>query len=120
MSLPPEQQITNFLKENPLVCSILEDDVEKMENILESNPNLNVSKQDNHKQTPLHYAAFIGNENTCVTLIRHGAQIDVKDNIGLTPLHRACAADRAQAVEVLIEVFVLSFCDRNSFACPQA
>ena len=62
MSLPPEQQITNFLRENPLVCSILEDDTEKMENILESNPNLNVSKQDNHKQTPLHYAAFIGNE----------------------------------------------------------
>ena len=43
-------------------------------------------------------------KNTCVTLIRYGAQIDVKDNIGLTPLHRACAADRAQAVEVLIDV----------------
>ena len=89
-----------------------------MEHILETNPNINVSKHDNHRQTPLHYAAFIGNEvkqqlasnpnsylkNTCVTLIRYGAQIDVKDNIGLTPLHRACAADRSQAVDVLIEV----------------
>ena len=33
-----------------------------------------------------------------MSLIRNGAQIDTKDQDGLTPLHRACGADRNEGM----------------------
>ena len=66
-----------------------------------------ISKPDSERQTALHYAAFIGNPEVCRALIRHGSQVDPKDQDGFTPLHRACAADRNEAVEILIEVRLL-------------
>ena len=39
-----------------------------------------------------------------MALIRHGSQIDPKDQDGFTPLHRACAADRSDAVDNLLRV----------------
>ena len=39
-----------------------------------------------------------------MALIRHGSQIDPKDQDGFTPLHRACAADRSEAVDNLLRV----------------
>ena len=39
-----------------------------------------------------------------MALIRHGSQIDPKDKDGFTPLHRACAADRSDAVDNLLRV----------------
>jgi ankyrin repeat protein len=59
-SVAPEQQITQFLIENPLVSSILDDDAERVDKILE-NANIDANKHDQERQTPLHYAAFIGN-----------------------------------------------------------
>lgn len=59
-SVAPEQQITQFLIENPLVNSILEDDADRVESIFNDN-RFDVTKHDQERQTPLHYAAFIGN-----------------------------------------------------------
>ena len=42
-------------------------------------------------------------QEICLSLIRHGAVIDPKDNDGFTPLHRACAADRNEAVGILMQ-----------------
>ena len=45
---------------------------------------------------------FVLFQEVCKTLIRSGAQIDPKDPDCFTPLHRACAADRNETVELLI------------------
>eukprot|EP00903_Cladosiphon_okamuranus_P018232 g16771.t1 len=46
--------------------------------------------------TPLHCAAICGNTGTMASLLRHGADVDVQDAQGLTPLHVACTAHGAQ------------------------
>ena len=81
-----------------------------------------ITKPDSERQTALHYAAFIGNPEVCRALIRHGSQVDPKDQDGFTPLHRACAADRNEAVDILIEVSIQNlsysghFKQRNLFS----
>ena len=60
-SVAPEQQITQFLVENPLVSSILDDDVDRVDQIASARTRDDVLKHDQERQTPLHYAAFIGN-----------------------------------------------------------
>lgn len=104
------------------MTSILEDDSESVENRVNSDK-FDPKEQDPERQTPLHYAAFIGNpvshflnkektllrlkfsneisiiKEICLSLIRNGAQIDTKDQDGLTPLHRACGADRNEGTD---------------------
>ena len=121
--MPGEQQITQYLIENPLINAILDDDEEKVNQLIRlgfrtkctswfwlflnpiiSAKEYDITKPDSERQTALHYAAFIGNPEVCRALIRHGSQVDPKDQDGFTPLHRACAADRNEAVDILIEV----------------
>uniref|UniRef100_A0A8D0D5R9 Ankyrin repeat domain 44 n=1 Tax=Sander lucioperca TaxID=283035 RepID=A0A8D0D5R9_SANLU len=57
--------------------------------------------QDAEKRTPLHAAAFLGDAEITELLILSGARVNAKDNMWLTPLHRAVAS-RSEAVRVLI------------------
>ena len=49
--------------------------------------------QDGHNRTALHAAAFFGCTEIIELLLKHGAHVNAKDNLWLTPLHRACRND---------------------------
>lgn len=53
--------------------------------------------------TPLHYAAWYGNEKAVRLLIPGGADIDAKGKEGMTPLHCAAARNHAKIAEFLLE-----------------
>ncbi|XP_038869980.1 BRCA1-associated RING domain protein 1 [Salvelinus namaycush] len=58
----------------------------------------------NHKgETPLHLAAIKGDVETVKELLDQGADPNLKDNAGWTPLHEACNLGHQGVVEVLVE-----------------
>jgi ankyrin repeat protein len=56
--------------------------------------------------TPLHYAAFFGQEDAARILIERGAEVEVvarNESIRVTPLHSAAAGSHAAIVKLLLE-----------------
>ena len=58
--------------------------------------------QNDHRMTPLMYAACKGNEHTCRALLRRGASLDRTNVAGETPLFLACANNHMGVVRVLV------------------
>ncbi|KAI9653059.1 MAG: hypothetical protein M1821_007710 [Bathelium mastoideum] len=54
-------------------------------------------------RTPLHSAAYLGDESCIRTLLDYGAKIDVKDRWGYTPLSRALSNRKLSAAVTLFE-----------------
>lgn len=52
-----------------------------------------VNKQNNEGKTALHYAVYNGNMQLCMALMDRGADKDIKDNDGITPLDMAADSD---------------------------
>ena len=50
--------------------------------------------------TPLHQAAFVGDANVADLLITHGAEVDARTELGVTPLH--CAAGYRRVHEMVL------------------
>ena len=67
-----------------------------------ADPNANNS----HGSTALHFAAEKGCLETVKELVKYGAQLDVVDAEGLTPLQRACCGCHDEVVE-----WIISQCD---------
>ena len=61
-----------------------------------------VDAQDMGHSTPLHVAAFAGNNHMCATLVEAGASVDATDLSGNTPLHRATLEGHADVMQVLL------------------
>uniref|UniRef100_A0A8C2D804 Ankyrin repeat domain 52a n=1 Tax=Cyprinus carpio TaxID=7962 RepID=A0A8C2D804_CYPCA len=57
--------------------------------------------QDQERRTPLHAAAWLGDVHIMELLISAGANVNAKDHVWLTPLHRA-AASRNEMVKLLL------------------
>lgn len=72
--------------------------------LLEQGANPNAT--NSHGSTALHFAAEKGCLETVKELVKHGAQIDVVDAEGLTPLQRACCGCHDEVVE-----WIISQCD---------
>jgi ankyrin repeat protein len=56
--------------------------------------------------TPLHYAAFFGQEDAARILLERGAEVEVvarNESIRVTPLHSAAAGSHAEIVKLLLE-----------------
>lgn len=53
--------------------------------------------------TPLHYAACRGVLNTIMRLLGNGAEPDVANIHGLTPLHKACMFGQEAVVKKLVK-----------------
>jgi ankyrin repeat protein len=55
--------------------------------------------------TPLHYAAFFGNETAVGLLLTYGAEVNVysRNDLHVMPLHSACAARHIGIVKLLLE-----------------
>ena len=64
------------------------------------------AKEPKAGYTPLHIAAFSGRTEVVRVLLDHGAQVDARDNMDMTPLMEAVAAmkeENADAARLLIE-----------------
>ena len=55
-----------------------------------------------NKQSPLHYAAMIGNSKISEFLLQNGADINAVDKENNTPLHEASRKGRLNVVQVLL------------------
>uniref|UniRef100_A0A8U7NVW5 Ankyrin repeat domain 52 n=1 Tax=Corvus moneduloides TaxID=1196302 RepID=A0A8U7NVW5_CORMO len=102
----------------PLVQAIFNRDVEEVRSLLNQKENINVLDQE--RRTPLHAAAYIGDvailellilsegilgrwdpaEPRCVPA---GANVNAKDTVWLTPLHRAAASRHEKALHLLLK-----------------
>ncbi|CAM9793284.1 unnamed protein product [Ectocarpus sp. 6 AP-2014] len=58
---------------------------------------------DRFGRTPLHCACTGDCPEAVVSMLRHGARVDVKDDAGDTPLHAASAAGRSEWIRALID-----------------
>ncbi|GMM27447.1 palmitoyltransferase [Martiniozyma asiatica (nom. inval.)] len=58
---------------------------------------------DDHKRTPLHWAAYQGDHLTVSLLITCGAKLDLKDEKGFTPLHWGIVSASKQVVTQLLD-----------------
>uniref|UniRef100_A0A4W5L1W2 BRCA1 associated RING domain 1 n=1 Tax=Hucho hucho TaxID=62062 RepID=A0A4W5L1W2_9TELE len=68
-----------------------------------SQNSLAVVKRNHKGETPLHLAAIKGDVETVKELLDQGADPNLKDNAGWTPLHEACNLGHQGVVEVLVE-----------------
>lgn len=71
--------------------------------ILEKHPNFVTEASKEGQLTPLHIAAFSGNDEIVRYLIAHGALLDALDKKEGTPLHAAIRKGHLTTVEILLE-----------------
>ncbi len=84
------------------ICEAAEEgDINKVELILEENPTLLNSKDENGAM-PLHVAASRGHRNVAELFIAKGAKINAKDHEGQTPLHHAALNNHRDIAELLL------------------
>jgi ankyrin repeat protein len=62
-------------------------DLTKIKTLLKDNPKLVASKEDEHWNTPLHYAVREGHRNVVELLLVNGADVSAKNKDGNMPLH---------------------------------
>ena len=93
-------------KFSPLFTAIHHKRLEAVDVLLDAgaDPNVVVSKEHEQGQRPLHHVAYrhIGDLDYMSRLVDHGADINVLDKRGLTPLHLASTANNLKAVEYLL------------------
>ena len=61
-----------------------------------------VNEKNAAGSTALHDASYHGYNGLVVQLIQAGADVEIKDATGCTPLQRACAGNRPATVYILI------------------
>jgi uncharacterized protein len=78
-------------------------DVSKVRALLSSGNSVNQTEEDSQR-TGLHTAAVNGNLQIAAILIKAGARIDARDNIGNTPLIYAADHDHLEMAKLLMDV----------------
>lgn len=81
-----------------LVEAVLDGDTEGLEAMLPTHGTLRNSRNE----TALHWAARVGRPECVQSLLRHGADIDAQDTIGVTALIWACWKGHVGCVEALL------------------
>jgi ankyrin repeat protein len=69
---------------------VANNNIDKLKNLLEKNNLLDINIQDDDGDTALHIAIFLSNIEACDILIKHNANIFIRDKWGQSPLHRLC------------------------------
>jgi len=62
-----------------------------------------VLQADRHGQTPLSFAARLGDVPTVAALLKHQADPSACDEFGCTPLHKAASWGHASALQLLLD-----------------
>jgi len=80
-------------------------DCGRLQRLIKKNSEI-VNAKNESGSTPLHCAAYAGQEKAALLLIAKGAEInaagDAADNYGLTPLHNAARVGHKRAVNLLL------------------
>jgi ankyrin repeat protein len=77
-------------------------DLETLGLLIEQGANVNWRDGDNFEPTALHFFAAIGKTELAELLIDHGADLDARNNQGLTPLHSAALEGQLDTAKLLI------------------
>ena len=84
-----------------LQMAAFKDDVQSIETMLNGGADINAGR-DKYDWTPLHWAAWKGNERAIRVLIKRGAALGPADTSGMSPLHLAAMHGQAGAAKALI------------------
>ena len=77
-------------------------DLEKVQTLLEDNPNLVFSADNPNGYTPLHCAALKGQKDVAALLLASKAVVNAKDSCARTPLHWAAMKGQKDVAELLL------------------
>ncbi|NNE94083.1 MAG: acyltransferase family protein [Verrucomicrobiales bacterium] len=81
-----------------------DNDVQKLNQILEANPGIDLNEMDAaNKLPPLNWAALAGSPDAANFLLEKGAKVNVRSGDQSTPLSHAAFMGRSQVAKILIE-----------------
>lgn len=86
----------------PLMQAVLNDDISGVAFFIKTNED-EINKQNIGGATALHIASRIGNYEIANILIKKGADLDIQDNEGWTPIMRASSSAYHDLVKLLID-----------------
>ena len=84
-----------------LQMAAFNDDVQSIQTMLNGGADINTGR-GKYDWTPLHWAAWKGNEQAISVLVKRGAALGPPDMSGMTPLHLAAMQGHAVAAKTLI------------------
>ncbi len=89
--------------ESSLYDAIEDNNLESIIGLLKHGANPNELREPPHTRTPLLVATISGKENIVGTLLAHGADPNIADRSGCTPLHKAAKYGHVHIVELLLK-----------------
>jgi len=87
----------------PIHLAAISGDLDMIKMLIKHNPAL-VHAGDERDISPLHYAAVNGHTHVTAYLVKKGADVNSRTNIGLTPLYGAASAGKTETVRLLISL----------------
>ena len=91
-----------FLPYNLSLCLFALLSPHQVSRILEDPLRPDVNEKNAAGSTALHDASYHGYNGLVVQLLQAGADVEIKDATGCTPLQRACAGNRPATIYILI------------------
>ena len=91
---------TNKANESPIVLATKLQNVELVEELVKK-AEVDVNTRSHKGKTPLHMVAANDDHKIALILLRHGADVHLKDTGGSTPLHIACYQGSTSIVELI-------------------
>ena len=85
---------------NDIMAIVSEGDITEVKNLLRRSPFL-VNAKDGAGRTPLSVAAWCGHEDITELLLNAGAEINIQDRYGWTPLREAETSARTAVANLL-------------------
>ena len=91
---------TNKTNESPIILATQIQNVELVKELLKK-PEVDVNSRGHKGKTPLHMVAATDDHKIALALLRHGADVLLKDTSGSTPLHIACYQGSTDIVQLI-------------------
>lgn len=89
-------------KMTPIFCSIKGDNVEMFSKLLKSGISLNTKNEKVNGISLTHYAAALGKDAVLSYIVEQGADVNVVDMMGRTPLHFAATQNKITVLYILL------------------
>jgi ankyrin repeat protein len=114
--LPPSQKLELSDEDAGMVITALAKatDLKYMKSFLEKYSNKVNTPHPINESIALHVACELGNVEMTHLLLRHGSCVDVADDMGQLPIHKACSSSSLQVIKIL---FGLSDVDYPTIRC---
>lgn len=76
-----------------------------------------LNSRDDFGRTALHYACSVGFDQGIQLLVQHGANYNIANNAGETPLIKACQFAETKAIELLLQLPQIDVQARDVVGC---